>query len=77
MRAKKSEEKKQSQENGTGSFTSPRVRGDGIAMVKMGLSVPVDFAQRFKAFTGRLPLGVNGSDWVVKTLSEAMDKQRP
>jgi hypothetical protein len=75
MRAKKSEEKKP-QENGTGSFTSPRVRGDGTAMVKMGLSVPVTFAQRFKAFTGQLPLGVNSSDWVVKTLTEAMDKQR-
>ena len=74
MRAKKIEEKP-IEENGTGSYAAPYRRRDGTEMVKWGLSVPVSFAQRFRAFAGQLPLGVTASEWAVKTLIEAMEKQ--
>jgi hypothetical protein len=62
--------------NGKGSYTAPYTRKDGTKMVKWGLSVPVEFMQRFKRFAGYLPLDVAANEWVMKTLDEAMEREK-
>ncbi len=72
----KRETKEEVVTGGRGSRRDPYVRKDGERMVKWGMSVPIDFVQDFRAFSGTLPLGTSGSEWVVKTLSEAMARER-
>ncbi len=67
--------KKLEQTRGKGTYTAPYKREDGSLRVKWGLSVPVQFVERFRRFVAQLPLGTTGSDWVVKALNEAMDRE--
>lgn len=61
---------------GTGSYGAPYKRKDGQAMVKFGLSVPIEFMQRIRAYAGsHLPLNVTISEWVVQTLDDAMKRE--
>ncbi len=61
--------------NGSGTYKEPYYRKDGVPMVKWAISVPIDFVQTFKRFSGSLPLGESGSEWAVKTLMAAIEKE--
>lgn len=60
---------------GNGSLRAPYRTRDGKERTKVGFTLSTQFVVRFKAFQGTLPLGTTASEWVEKTLDEAMERE--
>lgn len=55
--------------NGKGSYSDPYKKRDGTKMVKLNLSVPIEFVRELKEYTGKhLELGESTSSFVVKVV---------